>query len=144
MGKLDNSQTLDLNRDLQEATQDIASLNRETAAQIILMASQKDDSSSLIAAVNSLRAAQRTYVAQSTPRENAEVQQALADALYTHGRRNNDVSALEHAIDSYRAAITLASLIGDDHLRMELKHNYNLARNLLGLRSSRGALSGAA
>ena len=144
MGKLDNPQELDPQRDLKDVTQDLASLNRELAAQLILLASQTGDPAPLIAAVNTLRTAHRTYAAESTPRENAEVQQALADALYALGRSNNDVCALEHAVAAYRSGITLASMIGDDHLRMELKHNYNLARNLLGLRSSREALIGAA
>jgi len=144
MGQVNNKNELELRRDLKGVTQDLVTLNRELAAQMILLASQTNDPTALIGAVNTLRAAQRSYAAESTPRENAEVQQALADALYSLGRRNDDVNALEYAIAAYRSAITLASLIGDDQLRMELKRNYSLVRNLLGHRGTNTALTGAA
>ena len=135
---------LEIQRDLKDLTHDLIALNRELAAQMILLASQTGDPAPLIGAVNTLRATQRSYAAESTPRENAEVQQALADALYSLGRRNNDVNALEYSVAAYRSAITLASLIGDDQLRMELKRNYGLVRNLLGNRGTNMALTGAA
>ena len=48
------------------------------------------------------------------------------------GRANHDNEALEHAIEAYRGAITLASLLGDDVMRRDLKKNYAIARSLLG------------
>ena len=66
------------------------------------------------------------------------------DALLTLARTSDDINALEHSIAAYRSAITLASLIGDDMLRRELKYSYGLARNLLGNRGSNHALTGAA
>jgi len=127
---------IDLQRDLKATTLELASLNRELAGQMIILASQTGDTAPLIQAVEALRSAQGYYSAESTPRENAEVQQALGDTLLTLGRANDDVEALENAIKAYRGAITLASLMGDDILRRNIKRNYGIARNLLGNRST--------
>lgn len=127
---------VELRRDLKETTLELASLNRELAGQMIILASQTGDTAPLIQAVDALRSAQGYYSGESTPRENAEVQQALGDTLLTLGRANDDVEALENAIKAYRGAITLASLMGDDLLRRNIKRNYGLARNLLGNRST--------
>lgn len=107
-------------------------LNRELAAQMILLASQTGDTKPLVQAVEALRAADEHYSADATPRENAEVRQALADTLLTLGRANGDFNALRHAVSAYRDAITLASMLGDQRLRKALKRNYALACNLLG------------
>lgn len=135
---------LELRRDLKETTRELILLNRELAAQMILLASQTGDTAPLIGAVNTLRSAQHSYAAETTPRENAETQQALADTLLTLGRAQDDINALEHSIVAYRSAITLASLIGDEVLRTELKRSYALARNLLGNRGTDKRMSGAA
>ncbi len=99
---------------------------------MVLLASQTGDSAPLIQAVTALRSAEQLYSIESTPRENAEVQQALADTLLTLGRTNDDQEALIHAIEAYRGAITLASLIGDNDMRRDLKQNYSTAKALLG------------
>jgi len=59
-------------------------------------------------------------------------------------RAKDDVNALEHAIKAYRGAITLASMLGDEEMRRELKRDYSLARNLLGHRVSDPSLKGVA
>jgi len=123
---------LDLKRDLKQTNNALALLNRELAGQMVLLASQTGDTEPLIQAVAALRSAEKLYSIENTPRENAEVQQALADTLLTLGRANHDIHALEHAIEAYRGAITLASLLGDDAMRRDLKKNYGLARSLLG------------
>ena len=123
---------LDLKRDLKKTNNTLALLNRELAAQMVLLASQTGDSAPLIQAVTALRSAEQLYSIESTPRENAEVQQALADTLLTLGRTNDDQEALIHAIEAYRGAITLASLIGDNDMRRDLKQNYSTAKALLG------------
>lgn len=133
-----------LKSDYKTTTQELAQLNRELAAQMILLASQTGDSSPLIQAVAALRAADELYAKGATPRENVEVRQALADTLLTLGRANNDTEALEHAITAYRDAITLASLLGDQALRKALKRNYSTARNLLTQQSDSAAYRGAA
>jgi len=74
---------LDLKRDLKAVTSELAQLNRELANQTILLASQTGNSAPLIEAVDALRSAQELYSVETAPRENAEVQQALADTLLT-------------------------------------------------------------
>ena len=123
---------LALKRDLKKTNNALAQLNRELANQMILLASQTGDTAPLIQAVSALRSAEKLYSIDSTPRENAEVQQALADTLLTIGRTNHDSEALEHAVEAYRGAITLASLIGDEAMRRDLKNNYSTAKALLG------------
>lgn len=123
---------LDLKRDLKETNNALAFLNRELASQMVLLASQTGDMQPLIQAVSALRSAEKLYSIDSSPHENAEVQQALADTLLTLGRANHDEEALRHAVEAYRGAITLASLIGDNKMRRDLKKNYNIARTLLG------------
>ena len=123
---------LALKRDLKKTNNALAQLNRELASQMVLLASQTGDTGPLIQAVSALRSAEKLYSIDSTPRENAEVQQALADTLLTIGRTNHDTEALQHAVEAYRGAITLASLIGDEAMRRDLKKNYGTAKALLG------------
>lgn len=120
-----------LKKDYQKTTQELSLLNRELAAQMILLASQTGETKPLIQAVEALRAANEYYSQGATPREKAEIRQTLADTLLTLGRANQDKDALRHSINAYRDAITLASMLGDQKLRKELKRNYGLARNLL-------------
>lgn len=131
---------LDLRRDLEKTNNALAILNRELAEQMVLLASQTGDTAPLIQAVSALRTAQRLYSVENTPRETAEVQQALADTLLKLGRANNDSEALQHAVEAYRGAITLASLLGDAELRKDLKQNYGLAKVLLGERAKTQSL----
>jgi len=131
---------LDLKRDLKSTTKQLAKLNRELAGQMILLASQTGDIGPLVQAVNALTSAQKLYSIESKPRENAEVQQDLADTLLKIGRANNDTVALENAIKAYRGAITIASLIGDEKMRQTLKKSYGLARALLGSRDKTQSL----
>jgi FPC/CPF motif-containing protein YcgG len=123
---------LALKRNLKTTNNKLAKLNRELAAQMVLLASQTGDTQPLIQAVASLRSAQELYSIDNSPRENAEVQQALADTLLKLGRANHDTEALGHAVEAYRGAITFASLIGDEAMRKDLKKNYGHARALLG------------
>lgn len=125
-----------LKREHQKVTRDLAELNRELATKMILLASQTGDTKPLIKAVAALKKADNLFTSDTTPRETAEVRQALADTLYTLGKAKDDVKALEHSIEAYRSAITLASMLGDHDMRTRLKKNYGLARNLLGDRSS--------
>ena len=135
-----------LKTDYKTTTRELATLNRELAAQMILLASQTGDTDPLIQAVSALRAADELYGQDASPRENAEVRQAIADTLLTLGRANDDTDALEHAITAYRDAITLASLLGDQQLRKTLKRNYGTTRTLLSQHQSlaRTSIRGAA
>jgi len=132
---------IDLKRDLKAVTNELAQLNRELANQTILLASQTGNTEPLIEAVEALRTARELYSVENAPRENAEVQQALADTLLTLAREKDDVKALMASIDAYRGAITLASMLGDEVMRQDLRKNYARARNLLG---NRGKIRGAA
>ena len=135
---------LDLKRSLKKTNNQLAQLNRELAGQMVLLASQTGDTAPLIQAVTTLRSAQELYSIDNTPRENAEVQQALGDTLLKLGRASHDTEALSHAVEAYRGAITIASLIGDETMREALKKNYGLARALLGDRAKTQSLFSAA
>lgn len=133
-----------LKREHKQTTQELAILNRELATQMILLASQTGEVAPLKKAVEALRAIDELYSAESTPRENAELRQTLADTLLTLGRADDDVDALEHSILAYRDAITLASMLGDQKLRRSLKRNYGVALKLLGGRGTDLTAKGAA
>jgi len=122
---------LDLTREFRKTTRQLAVLNRDLASKMILLASQTGDTSPLIQAVDALQKADEYFSTENTPRETAEIRQALAETLYTLGKAQNDRDALEKSIDAYRSAITLASLIGDDKMRLTLKKNYKRAAKLL-------------
>ena len=123
---------LDLKRRLKQTNNELATLNRELASKMIVLASETGETEPLLQAVKALRSVQTLYSVEDSPRENAEVQQALGDTLLKIGRQREDKQALEHAVQAYRGAITMASLLGDDKMRAELKKNYGLARSLLG------------
>lgn len=122
---------LELKREYRKTTRQLAELNRDLAAKMILLASQTGDTSPLIEAVNALRKAEELFSTETPPREVAEIRQALAETLFTLGKAQDDKEALEHSIEAYRSAITLASLLGDDKMRQSLKRNYAKAKKLL-------------
>lgn len=121
---------LDLRRDYRKATRQLANLNRDLAAKMILLASQTGDTSPLIQAVDALEKADELFSVDSTPREVAEIRQALAETLFTLGKAQSDPEAIARSIDAYRSAITLASLIGDEAMRTKLKRNYAKAKKI--------------
>ncbi len=135
---------LDLKREFKSVTGQLVSLNRELAENMIFLAEQTGEIRPLIKALNALHSARRSFTIESTPRENAEIQQLMGDTLLKIGRKTDDVRCLEHAIKAYRGAITLASMLGDEKMRRQLKRDYSLARNLLGQRSSNQSLKGVA
>jgi len=123
---------LDLKRSLKKTNNELAALNRELATQMIVLASETGETGPLLQAVQTLRSVEKLYSVDDSPRESAEVQQALGDTLLKVGRQKEDKQAIEHAVQAYRGAITMASLLGDDKMRAELKKNYGIARSLLG------------
>jgi len=122
---------LDLKREYKKTTRQLADLNRELAAKMILLASQTGDTAPLIQAVDALQKADELFSIDSTPREVAEIRQALAETLFTLGKAQDDREALERSIEAYRSAITLASLLSDDKMRTTLKRNYGKAKKKL-------------
>lgn len=120
-----------LKKDLKSVTTELAKLNVELAEQMILLASQTGDTAPLIGAVNALRQAQDIYSVESVPTKNAQVQKALGDTLLTLGRESSDIDALDASVQAYRSAITLASMLGNEAMRLDAKKNYAVARRLL-------------
>ena len=117
---------------LDQTNSQLGELNRELAAKMIKLAGQTGDTEPLKQAVQVLRKAKTYYNVDTAPTDSVDVQQALADTLLALGRKNEDREALESAIEAYRSAITLASLVGDEDRRQDLKVNYKLASALLG------------
>lgn len=113
---------------LRQVSRDLVTLNRELASQMILLSEQTDDPALLMKAVEALRKVQVSVSGGDDPRETADVHHALARALYALGRRRGDREALSASIDAFRAAITLASLLGDDDLRLDIRAEYDIAR----------------
>lgn len=114
----------ELSRKLDAVTRQLAGLNRELASQLISLSAQTGDTQPLVNAVQALRKVQAHYAEGHAPRENAEVNEALADTLAKLGRARGDRSALEHSVLAYRSAITLSSLLGDDAWRRDLRLKY--------------------
>jgi len=127
-----NRKKTKLQSQLKDVNAELGELNRALAAQMIMLATQTGDTEPLKDAVEALRSARAYYSFETCPREHADIQQALADTLLTIGRSNNDKAALEKAKQSYRGAITLASMLGDDVMREDLRSNYKLTLSLLG------------
>lgn len=122
----------DLQAKLDRTTSQLGELNRELASQMIKLAAQTNDTAPLIQAVDALNKAKTYYKIESAPKEALIVQCALADTLLKLGQKNQDKAALESSLEAYRRAITLASLVGDETRRQDLKVNYKLAQTLTG------------
>lgn len=117
---------------LQETNSLLGKLNRELADKMVLLASQTGNAEPLIDAVAALRKAKTYYNIETAPQETIDIQESLADTLLALGQQKYDTPALESAVDAYRSAITLASLLGDEDRRQNLKSNYRKACALLG------------
>ena len=122
----------ELQAKLDRTTSQLGELNRELAEQMITLAAQTNDTAPLIRAVEALNKAKTYYKIDSAPKEALIIQCALADTLLKLGQKNRDRAALESSIEAYRRAITLASLVGDETRRQDLKVNYKLAQTLTG------------
>jgi len=101
---------LELKREYRKTTRQLAELNRDLAAKMILLASQTGDTAPLIGAVDALRKAEDLFTTDTPPREVAEIRQALAETLFTLGKAQDDREALEHSIEAYRSAKSQAKL----------------------------------
>ena len=110
----------------------LALMKAQLAAELIKLAGQTSDLAPLKQAEEAISSARNFYTFEDTPVEIGLVQVALGDMLFKLGREKSDKSAIARAKTAYRAAITLASLHGDDKLRKDLRDKVKLADSLLG------------
>lgn len=136
-----NRQRLVQKRQHIDATKELARLNREMAVKLMQLASQTGDVEPLIEAVQALRSAQEYYSPEDTPVENAKIQKKLGDILFKIGKDELNERALRHAVIAYRGAITLASLLGNNALRVEIRKNYALALEYIGEKPNKPGIS---
>lgn len=112
----------------------LALMKAQMAAQMVKLAGQTNDLAPLKQAEEALSSARNYYTFETTPVEIGMVQVALGDMLLKLGREKSDKSAIARAKTAYRAAITLASLHGDDSQREALRGKVKTAESLMGLR----------
>lgn len=121
-----------LRRKHKDATVELAKLNREMAVRMIALAHETGEIRPLINAVKALRSSEELYSQDTAQIDNARIQKKLGDVLLNVGKNENDISAIEAAISAYRGAITIASMLGAQNLRMEARKSYALAMNYAG------------
>lgn len=121
-----------LRRQHKEATVELAKLNREMALRLITLANETGEVKPLIDAVNALRNTEELYSQDTVQIDNARIQKKLGDVLLNVGKNESDIAAIKAAISAYRGAITIASMLGAQNLRMEARKGYALALNYAG------------
>ena len=123
-----------LGQELAETDSRIAVLKIELAAKMIKLAAQTDDLAPLKQAEEALSSARNYYTFETIPLEVGLVHIALGDMLMRLGTEKSNKGAIASALESYRAAITLASVHGDDNQRLILRKKAKKAESLLGRR----------
>lgn len=122
----------------------LALMNVQLAAQMVKLAEQTTDLAPLKQAEEALSAARNYYTFENTPVEVGMVQAALGDMLLKLGRAHSDKAAIARAKTAFRAAITLASLHGDETERKALRSKVKTIESLLGQRPKTPSLFHAA
>jgi len=112
----------------------LALMKAQMAAQMVKLAGQTHDLAPLQQAEEALSSARNYYTFETTPVEIGMVQVALGDMLVKLGREKSNKPAIARAKTAYRAAITLASLHGDDEQREDLRAKIKIVESLLGHR----------
>ncbi len=120
---------------------ELARLNREMALKMIMLASETGDIEPLMDAVQAFRSTEELFNQNSAPIEDAKIQKKLGDVLFSIGKNEVNMRALEHAIIAYRGAITIASLLGAEGLRAEVREKYKLALKYAGHEGGNAPLS---
>ncbi len=135
-----------LRRAHQNATAELAQLNREMALRMIALAHETGEVRPLIDAVKALRSSEELFSQDTAQIDSARIQKKLGDVLLNVGKNENDIAAIEAAISAYRGAITIASMLGAQNLRREARKSHALALNYIGKgdRSQTFSLRGAA
>ncbi|MCF6220544.1 MAG: hypothetical protein L3J65_05480 [Robiginitomaculum sp.] len=126
------SQKFTLRRKHKEVTVELAQLNREMALRMIALAHETGEIGPLIDAVNTLRSSEELYSQDTAQIDTARIQKKLGDVLLNVGKNENDSDAIEAAITAYRGAITIASMLGAQNLRLDARKSYTLAMKYLG------------
>jgi hypothetical protein len=122
----------------------LALMNAQLAAQMVQLAGQTNDLAPLKQAEEALSSARNYYTFETTPVEIGMVQVALGNMLLKLGKAKSDKAAIARAKTAFRAAITLASLHGDDSQREELREKVKLTESLMGHRAKTPSLFRAA
>ena len=122
----------------------LALMNAQLAAEMVQLAGQTHDLAPLKQAEEAISSARNYYTFETTPVEIGLVQVALGDMLMKLGRAQSNKPAIARAKTAYRAAITLASLHGNDSLREDLRDKVTTANSLLGQRPKTPSLFRAA
>ena len=121
-----------LSAQLQETNDDLVQVKTDLVRQYITLATHEVDAAHLNAALDVLSAINKSHSLDSIALAHVELQSEVALAFLYIGRKTNNKLTLEKAKHAFRAAITLASITGNDKLREELRQNYRLTLSLLG------------
>ncbi len=126
------SDQLSIRRARKNVCEDLSRLNREMALKLLSLAGKTGEIEPLIEAVRALRSSEEYYSQDNAKIELAHIQRKLGDVLLSVGKKEANQQALNAAIEAYRGAITIASLLGDNKLRISLRKNYNQALEFAG------------
>ena len=121
-----------LSEQLQATHVEITQVKFDLVREYITLARQENDAVHLDEALHVLSTMNKYFSLESTVLEHVELQSAVAEAFLRIARKTENRLTLEKAKHAYRAAITLASITGDDRLREELRQNYRITLSLLG------------
>jgi len=122
----------------------LALLKVQLAAQMIRLARQSDDLEPLKKAEAALAEAREFYAADECPLEILIVHQAMAETCLSLARKRQSKSAILQAKLYFRAAITLASMLGEDKMRADMRAKIVIIDSLLGKRPKAPSLFNAA
>ena len=131
-GLLKSQKSNKLQEKLDDTDAKLALLNAELAAQMVKLAGQTDDLGPLAQAEEALSATRRYYEYENTPVEICMVQAALGDMCIRLGKSKNEKAAFARAQKAYRTAMTLASMQGDEEMRLLLRDKIKVTSSLLG------------
>ena len=130
-----------LRRQHKQTTAQLSELNREMALKLVSLASETGEVKPLIDAVHALRASEELFSQDTAQIDTARLQKKLGDILLKVGKDEHNKDAVEAAITAYRGAITIASVLGAQNLRMDAKKSHALAMNFLGKGKKRPGIS---
>ncbi|MEP1230006.1 MAG: hypothetical protein ABJG88_04970 [Litorimonas sp.] len=121
-----------LSKDLKATYMEINQAKFDLVREYVSLAEKENQAEHLDAALGVLSAMNKSFSMESAMAEHVELQSSVAEMYMRLGRTANNRLTLEKAKHAYRAAITLASVTGDEALREELRQNYRITLSLLG------------